>query len=147
MVFSGSPRTFYEAFGNDKNNGLIKMLEELYGHSKIFFFLLKVHSDTSIRRNSQRLICSNCGRQLLGFYTQLYRLKHKHIGCPFCAAVLRKRTLDNPETIKIRLKEYHERTSPIFGGLKKHGYKLHQINGELLPYKVFKSIIAKIKLK
>lgn len=147
LVFSGSPRTFYEAFGKNKNKGLIKILEEIYGRSKIFFFLLKVHPDTSIQRNSQRLICSNCGRQLLGFYSQFYQLKHKHIGCPFCAAALRKRTLDNPETIKVRLKEYQKRTSPIFAGLKKHGYKLHRIDGELLPYKVFKGINTKIKLK
>lgn len=146
LVFSGSPRTFYEAFGKSKNSGLIKILEEEYGRSKIFFFLLKVHSNTSIQRNSQRLICSNCGRQLLGFYSQFYQLKHHHIGCPFCAAALRKRTLDNPETIKIRLKEYKERTNPIFAGLKKHGYNLHQIDGELLPYKVFAQIFKKIKI-
>src|SRR3989344_6068154 len=36
IAFSGSPRTMFEAFGDDKNTGLIKVLEDAYGKENIY---------------------------------------------------------------------------------------------------------------
>ena len=66
--------------------------------------------------------------------------------CVFCGSVLKRRTLDTPAVIKVRLKEYEERTKPIFGFLKKRGYVIHNIDGEPLPFQVSKKIMRVIEL-
>ena len=48
--------------------------------------------------------------------------------CPLCGASLRRRTLDKPEVIKVRLAEYQNRTAPILAGLKKRGYKIKEVH-------------------
>lgn len=140
IVFSGSPRTIFEAFGDRKQIGLMKILEKLYGRKNIFIFELKTSAKTSIKRNSNRVICSICGQPSLFLYTG------KLPCCAVCAGPFKKRTLDNPKIIKTRLIEYQRRTQPIFQGLKKSGYKITGLDGEPAPYKVFQKIIQKIKV-
>ena len=50
IVFSGSPRTMFEA------EGLIPSLEKMYGREKMFFFLLDVDHKDSLARNGKRSI-------------------------------------------------------------------------------------------
>ncbi|RMD66289.1 hypothetical protein D6833_01670 [Candidatus Parcubacteria bacterium] len=130
VVFSGSPRTLYEA------EGLLPVLEKLYGKRNIFVFSLQVPARVSIERNSHRVVCAVCGAPLL---TKYYPSSHpRH--CPVCAGPFRRRTLDNPEVIRVRLREYRERTQPIFTLTKKRGYLFTNVNGTLAPYKVFQRI-------
>ncbi len=138
IVFSGSPRTLYEAFGK-KNNGLLKNLEENYGKENIFVIFLKVRDSVSLKRNSHRLVCSVCGLPLLA------GVKVKN--CAFCAGSMRTRSLDKPEVIKVRLKEFRERTYPILKQMKNLGYKIIEVNGEPLPFEIHQQIIKKLKLK
>lgn len=137
IVFSGSPRTLFEAFGDAKNEGLIEFLKKAYGPKNMYVFVLKVSEQTSIWRNSHRRICSTCGAPVL--YSK-GSLPH----CGFCGSPLRRRTLDKPEVIKVRLKEYRERTEPIIAKLKKMGYRVVLINGEAAPYKVFQSLLKRL---
>jgi adenylate kinase len=137
IVFSGSPRTFYESFGDEKQEGLVDVLEKHYGKKNIFIFKIDISAQNSIKRNGNRLLCSVCGIQLMATFKDVAKLKT----CPFCGGKLYRRTLDKPETIKIRLKEYIERTLPIAAELKKRGYKIIRINGEPLPAKVSQSIL------
>lgn len=139
VVFSGSPRTVFEAFGDKGNKGLMEILDSFYGRKNIFIFELKVGAKTSIERNSHRLICGICGQP------SLFRYTGKIPCCAVCAGPFKKRTLDKPEVIKARLVEYHNRTQPILKGLKKEGYRVYPINGEPAPYKVFEKIIPHIK--
>lgn len=142
VVFSGSPRTLFEAFGGKKQRGLIDVLEKLYGKKNIFVFLIDVSFKNSLRRNGSRLMCSVCGTPLLG---QLSIVKCQMSNCPFCGGKLYRRTLDKPEIIKIRIKEYKDRTLPIAKALKKRGRRIIRINGEPLPYKVHRKIYSYIK--
>lgn len=140
LVFSGSPRTYDEAFelGNDRR-GFMGVLEDVFGKDNITPILLRVAAETSIKRNSNRLICSVCGVAVMF---------HEHSRpefCPICGGLFRRRTLDIPETIKIRLVEYETRTAPILEGLKKNGYKIIEIDGEPLPYEVFNEIIKSLE--
>ena len=135
IVYSGSPRTLFEA------HGLLPVLEKLYGKKNIFVVGLKVDPRDSIRRNSKRLLCSVCRAPLLTKYYPSKNPKH----CPVCAGPLYKRTLDNPETIKVRLRQYEERTIPIFEFMKKRGYRIFPVNGKFPPYKIFRSIYGHIK--
>lgn len=140
IVFSGSPRTMFEAFGDSKHISLIKTLEKLYGKKNIKIIYIDVSAKTSIFRNSHRTVCPVCDASVL--YKKGAMAPH----CPICASPVKKRTLDKPEIIKVRLKEYKQRTFPILRGLKKLGYKINFIKGEQPPYKVFKNILFKLRL-
>lgn len=137
VVFTGSPRTLFEAKGDKKQEGLLKLLEELYGKKNILTFRLIVSPQTSILRNSHRLVCLFCGAM---------PIKFRKPNCPICGGKLKHRVLDKPEIIKVRLKEYQGRTEPIFKLMKSRGYKFFDINGEPLPFEVFKQIEKKYLL-
>ena len=138
IVYSGSPRTYPEAFElEDGTHGLVSVLERLYGRDNVYPILLTVQPATSIHRNSNRLICSICETAVM---------YHEHATpefCPLCGGLFKRRTLDAPETIKVRLQEYEHRTAPIIGGLKERGYEVTAIDGEPLPYEVFQAITSK----
>ena len=137
LAFSGSPRTIYEAEQE------MPVLERLYGRKNIFVFALKTPADFSIKRNGNRLVCSVCGYTLLAQYYPPVKPKY----CPVCGGPFYRRTLDNAETIKVRLKEYANRTEPIFGVLKNRGYKIREIDARPAPYKVFKKILKNFNFK
>ncbi len=135
VVFSGSPRTLFEA------KGFMPTLERIYGKKNIIPIVLSIKDSTAIKRNSARMVCSLCGSTII---KTLLSNKYNHKMCPVCGADLYKRTLDNPKVIKVRLKEYRERTKPIFSFLKKRGYQLCEINGEAKPEDVFELLKSKI---
>ncbi len=135
LVMSGSPRTMYEA---EKE---YPVLEKLYGKKNVFIFVLEVPAAESIRRNSARMVCRSCGYLLL---TSFFPQKHpKH--CPVCAGPFYKRSLDKPAVIKVRLKEYEERTFPIFEYAKQRGYRVIRVNALAKPFRVTERIHAHIK--
>ncbi len=138
IIFSGSPRTLFEAFGDKRQKGLLALLNKIYGKKNIFIFYLDIKPQTSIRRNSSRLICSVCGMPIMG--------KADLKQCAFCGGKVKKRSLDDPEVIKVRLKQFKERTLPILSAARKAGYKVYQINGEPAPLTVHRSILKKLNL-
>ena len=133
LVFSGSPRTLYEAENE------IPYWEDLYNKDNIFVFLIKISEKTSIFRNTHRRICSVCRHPII------YSKENKNLKfCPLCGGELKKRLLDTEELMKIRIKEYQERTQPIFNYLKERGYKVIEVDGEVSPNEVAKQIIKNI---
>lgn len=135
LVFSGSPRTMYEA---EKE---YPVFEKLYGKKNIFIFVLDLPALDSIRRNSARLVCRECGYLLLTAFYPKPNPKH----CPVCAGSFYKRSLDNPRVIKIRLKEYDDRTLPILNFVKKKGYRVVRVDARPSPYKVMERIYTHVK--
>lgn len=136
IVFSGSPRTLAEAFGNKQyKNGFIDVLEEAYGRKGILYIMLTVTQKESLERNSKRLVCSVCQTPLLG-------KTHASLvsSCPFCGGKLYRRSLDDPKTILIRFKEYEEKTLPIIRELRKRRVIVHEISAHAMPHIVFKRI-------
>lgn len=139
VVFSGSPRTLYEALGEKNVPGLIQTLLELYGKNNIFVFHINVSEKEAFIRNSQRLVCSSCDTPVL---IKMFTQKPK--GCPLCGGKLYKRTLDDKDVIKKRFQEYRERTEPVLKSFKEKKIAVNEIDGTKLPFKVFQSIILKI---
>ncbi len=135
IVLSGSPRTMYEA------EKLYPVFQKLYGKENVNVFVLDVPPEESIRRNGARMVCKECGYLLLTSFYPHKKPKH----CPVCAGSFYKRSLDKPGVIKIRLKEYEERTFPIFRYVKSHGYKLRHVDARPAPYQVMKHIYGKLK--
>lgn len=135
LIFSGSPRTVYEA------EHLFPELEQLYGKKNIFIFELKLSPRESIGRNGKRLMCRVCGYGLLTAYYPTAKAKY----CPVCGGSFYRRTVDHPDVIKVRLDEYKKRTEPILDLVKKRGYKVRTIDVRPAPYRILKKIDAYIK--
>jgi len=135
IIFSGSPRTIFET------ERVLPLLKKFFGSKNIYVFALRIPEAVSVRRNSARLICSSCGSPLLTEYFPAKTPKY----CPRCGAKLYRRTVDNPATIKVRLKEYRERTEPVLGFMKKKGVKVYVIDGRPAPYKIFEKIYGFVK--
>lgn len=140
IVFSASPRTVFEAFGDKGNPGLIQTFEKLYGKKNVTPIFLKIDPHASILRNKNRRVCSVCSTAIL--YNDE---THHHTTCPLCGGKLRKRAVDNPKVFETRIREYEERTKPILAGLKKRGYKILEVDGRPLPNKVFESILKNLR--
>lgn len=135
ILLSGSPRTIYEA------QRIMPLLEKLYGRKNIKVFFLKISVKETIFRNTHRRICELM-RHPLVYLNENKNLKY----CPLDGSKLLKRKgLDEPETIKRRLKEYKERTLPVISYFKKRKLKIYCINGSPPPAIVFKNILKILK--
>ncbi len=141
IVFSGSPRTMFEAFGDDKNEGLISVLEKSYGKENVSFLFLKIDPQVAIKRNANRKVCSLCATAIL--YNDS---THHHTECPLCGAKLRQRAVDNVDVLQTRIKEYEERTKPIVDELRKRGHDILEVDGTPAPYVVFEEVKKKLGL-
>jgi adenylate kinase len=135
IVFSGSPRTLYEA------EKIIPILEKIYRKKNIKVFLLEISPEETIFRNTHRRICELMRHPIL-YLKENEKLKR----CPLDGSRLIKRgKLDKPETIRVRLKEYKERTFPVIEYFKKRKIEVDKINGSPPPAIVFKEILKKLK--
>jgi len=141
ICFSGSPRTLFEAFGDEKNTGLIDVLEKSYGKENVSFVFLEIDPKDAIKRNGNRRICSVCKTAIL--YSDD---SHNHKTCPLCGAELKTRAVDNPAVFETRIKEYEERTKPIVDELKRRGYKIVELDGRPLPFKVFAELKKNLEI-
>jgi len=135
IVFSGSPRSEFEAFGDKKNKGLIEILAKEYGKKNLFVFNIEIPEKESVKRNKKRMTCLVCRSPIMSG-------DKKMASCPFCGGRLQIRKDDKEEIIKLRLEEYRDRTFPILKKLKSKGYRVIKINGQPLPYKIHQRIIS-----
>lgn len=134
IIFSGSPKTLYEA------KEIVPLLAKLYGISNVILILLKQRSRFSIWRNTHRKICQLMRHSLL-YTKETAKLKF----CPLDGSKLIRREDSKPEIIKSKLNEYKEKTLPIIDYLKGQGIKIKEINGEPSVAKVFKDILKALK--
>lgn len=131
IVFSGSPRTLYEA------EKIMPVLEQLYGKENIKIFLIEISAEVTVFRNTRRKICELMRHSIL-FNEETKNLKL----CPVDGSNLVKREhLDEAETIKTRLKEYHDRTLPLLQYFEKNGFTVNKINGEQYVANVHEEIL------
>lgn len=135
LVIAGSPRTLYEG------KEIIPFIKELYGEENIKAVLIEIGSEETVFRNTHRRICELIRHPIL------YNEDTKDLKiCPLDGSKLIKRKgLDDPETIKVRLKEYKERTFPLMEYFKEQGIKVNKINGEQTVVNVHKDILKTIK--
>ena len=78
---------------------------------------LEVEDEDIIERIGGRLECASCGAS---FHVK-YRKPEKDGVCDLCGGQLRTRADDKPETVKERLKTFHEKTEPLKAFYKKEG--------------------------
>jgi len=130
IIMSGSPRTL------DEGKKLIPFLKKLYGKKNIVVMALKLTPAATIWRNSRRRECELATHSIL--HTKETERLTK---CPLDGSKLMHRKDDNPEIIKIRLKEYKEKTFPLFQLFKKQDLRVEEINGEQSVADVFRDIL------
>ena len=134
LVISGSPKTLPEA------KEMVPVLEKLYGPKNIEVILLKQSPEGSVWRNSRRRIC------LLERHSILYTKEAMKLKtCPLDGSKLVRREDSRPEVIKMKLKEYQERTLPLLDYLKKEGFKIDEVNGDRSVVAVFQNILKVLK--
>ena len=133
IIFSGSPRTIYEAEQE------MPYFENLYGKENIKVVNIKIDEEESVFRNSNRRVCKASGHPIPNFD----QFKNMLV-CPQDGSEIITRGLDTPETIKTRNEVYHRRTEPILAFLKEKGYNMIDINGEQPIDKVFQDILQEI---
>ena len=134
LVMAGSPRTLFEG------KEVIPLLKKLYGSNNIEIIVLTLSEKESIFRNSHRRICSLIRHPIL------YNEETKNLSrCPLDGSKLTSRTLDKPEIIKVRLKEYKERTLPLIDYFKEQGLKIKKVAGEKTPEALHKNILKVLR--
>ena len=120
FIMSGSPRTLYEA---EKE---MPILAGLYGKENIKIAMIEISAQVTVFRNTHRKICELMRHSIL-FNKETEKLKM----CPLDGSNLVKRKdLDDPETIKVRLQQYKDRTKPLFDYFNNNGFNVAKINGE-----------------
>ena len=114
FILDGFPRTIPQAEALDKMGVKIEKVIEI-----------SVSDAIIIDRMSGRRVCENCGSS--------YHLKNKKPQkegiCDRCQGTLVQREDDQPDTVKNRLKIYHEQTKPLENYYEKQG-KLTVIQGD-----------------
>lgn len=131
IVFSGSPRRMLEA------EILTPFLFQKYGKENIYVFLLNIDEKTALERMAKRRVCSKCGISLLP--------EEKIEKCLICGGKIVAKSLDDPEKIKIRFREYKERTKPIIDYFKNLGL-VKEIDATPIPEEIFENIIKYLKI-
>jgi len=135
IILSGSPRTVYEAERE------MPLLAQLYGKENIHIVLIEISAEVTVFRNTHRKICELMRHSILfNDETKILTI------CPLDgSALMNRKDLDDPETIKTRLVQYKERTLPLFNYFKDNGFNVSKINGEGSVAKVHEEILSMIK--
>lgn len=114
FVLDGFPRTIPQAEALDKMGVTIDKVVEIH-----------VPDEKIVARMSGRRVCSDCGAS----YHLLYNKPKVEGKCDSCGGTLVQRVDDQPDTVKARLAEYHEKTEPLKQYYEKQG-KLAVVEGQ-----------------
>lgn len=114
FVLDGFPRTIPQAEALDKMGVAIDRVVEIH-----------VPDEKIVARMSGRRVCGDCGAS----YHLVYNRPKVDGKCDSCGGTLVQRTDDHPDTVKARLKEYHEKTEPLKAYYEKQG-KLVVVEGQ-----------------
>lgn len=86
---------------------------------------IEVPDEKIVTRMSGRRVCEKCGSS----YHPLYKKPAVEGVCTNCGGTLVQRKDDHPDTVKDRLRVYHEQTEPLKEYYEKQG-KLHIVEGQ-----------------
>jgi adenylate kinase len=130
VIFDGFPRTTGQA------EALDDMLAEK-GMKMDHVIQIELNDNVVVERLSGRFSCAKCGA---GYHDKFNRPKQDG-KCDNCGGTeFSRRDDDKPETVKVRLKAYHEQTAPILPYYEKKG-ALITIDGSATIEKVEQEIL------
>ena len=114
FILDGFPRTIPQAEALDKMGVVIDKVIDI-----------EVPDEKIVERMSGRRVCEACGAS----YHLLYKKPEKEGVCGKCGGALVQRKDDHPDTVKERLKVYHDQTEPLKAYYEKQG-KLSIVEGQ-----------------
>lgn len=114
FILDGFPRTIPQAKALGEMGINIDKVIDIY-----------VPDSTIEARLSGRRVCKNCGNS----YHTLYKMPASDGICDACGGELIQRADDAPETVRERLRVYHEKTEPLKGYYEELG-KLFTVEGQ-----------------
>ena len=129
FILDGFPRTVPQA------EALDKLLEKL-GKKIDYAILIDVPDEELVKRLTGRRTCKKCGMM----YHVMFKPPKEEGKCDVCGGELYQRADDNEETVRNRLKVYHEQTEPIIAYYEKKGV-LHRIDGMGSIEEIFNRIV------
>lgn len=133
FILDGFPRTIAQA-------KTLKAILDRMGKKIDIVLNLQVDSEELIRRLTGRRTCKECG----AMYHILFNPSKKEGVCDRCGGPLYQREDDNEGTIRARLKEYEEQTTPLIQYYE--GEKvLRSIQGKGGPDQIFQQIVHQLK--
>lgn len=133
FILDGFPRTVRQA------EALDEMLQEM-GMDIDEVVSIEVHDDVVVGRLSGRMGCTKCGE----IYHANTKPPKREGLCDKCNGPLFVRTDDQPETIRDRLRTFHENTKPVIEHYAGRG-KLLRIDGSKTPEEVYEAIVAGLR--
>lgn len=102
--------------------------------------VLKVDEEALVERITGRCSCSKCGAS---YHVKFNPPKVQGV-CDLCGGEIVCRTDDNEETVRARLKTYHEQTEPVLPYYKAKGM-LKQVDGMLAVEDVSKELLKVLR--
>lgn len=93
--------------------------------------LFNIDDEVIVKRLTSRAVCKDCGN-----VTNI----NEHDKCPSCNGELYRRDDDNEETIRNRLKVFHEQTEPLTNFYRAKNLLL-EINADGKPEEVFAGVV------
>jgi len=129
FVLDGFPRTVRQA------EALDQMLEDMDIHlDKVVS--IEIDEEVVVGRLSGRLGCTKCGE----IYHVASKPPQREMLCDKCNSPLFVRADDQPDTIRERLRVFHENTRPVVDYYASHG-NLLRVDGAQDPETVYKQIV------
>ncbi|MBQ3446844.1 MAG: adenylate kinase [Synergistaceae bacterium] len=123
FMLDGFPRTVAQA-------------EFLEGQTKIDgVIMFAVPDEAIVKRLTSRAVCKSCGN-----VTNI----HEHDKCPACGGELYRRDDDNEDTIRSRLKVFHEQTEALVEFYRSRGL-LIEIDATGMPEEVFARVVETLE--
>ena len=114
FLFDGYPRTKNQAVDLDE---ILKQLDK-----KVDCVIdLEIDDEDLIKRITGRRLCPDCGE----IYNIYYKPSLKEGICDKCGGSLIQRKDDNPDSLKVRLQEYHKNTQPVIEYYEEMGIVRH----------------------
>lgn len=118
--------------GFPRNTAQAKAMDNIVEIDYIIF--IDISDDEAVRRISGRRTCESCGK--------VFKADDSVTNCDKCGGNLVIRDDDKPETIRNRLKVYHENTAPLE---EYYSDKILKIDGERPIEKIFDDILSRLK--
>lgn len=118
FILDGFPRTIAQAEG-------LEALLEARGAALDAVVFFAVPEDELVQRLSSRRVCGGCGA--------VYSVDsdgRRDVGsrCPACGAELKLRDDDRPETVRVRLRVYRDKTEALLGWYGRDAELLRELN-------------------
>ena len=124
FMLDGFPRTVKQA----------EFLESITKLDGVILF--KVPDEAIVKRLTSRAVCKECGN-----VTNI----HEHSKCPLCGGELYRRDDDNEETIRERLRVFHEQTEALEDFYRSRGLLL-EVDATGMPEEVFERVSDELRL-